>query len=146
MKLLTNEQEITSSNENKIVLTNYRVTLNERYGGVDTTIIIFLENISSLEMHKKTNPLFLLLGILGLIIGIFLSFNGEFRGAPIVAFSLIAGLVFLGLYWFSRRHLVSIKSNGGTALEFEIAKMSQVDVEEFLFKVQEAKLQRANSL
>lgn len=46
MYLLTNEIEILSSNENKVILTNQRIHLEDKEWGHSYNITIFLEDIS----------------------------------------------------------------------------------------------------
>ena len=54
--------------------------------------------------------------------------------------------MFIALWWFSRKHLVSISSNGGKSLNFIVEKMTDDNIEDFVIKVQEAKLKRVNEL
>lgn len=44
----------------------------------------------------------------------------------------------------SRTHIVSISSNGGKPLNFKVNGMKEDIIEDFIYKVQEAKIQRLN--
>ena len=60
--------------------------------------------------------------------------------------SLVVGAIFLALWWFSRRHIISIHSNGGKPLEFIVGQMSDAQIEHFFDKVQLAKAERMREL
>jgi hypothetical protein len=60
--------------------------------------------------------------------------------------SLIVTIGFFVLYWMSRKHIVSITSHGGKALNFEAASLPEHEVQKFLSQVQEALMQRRDQL
>ncbi len=59
MKLLPNEEKLITSNEDRIILTNFRITKRDEIWGKSYRISIFLEDISSIEVHFKSNCIFL---------------------------------------------------------------------------------------
>ena len=61
-------------------------------------------------------------------------------------FALTFGTIFFLLWISSRRHLIVISSKGGNALKFEVDGMADLEVEEFVYKVQVAKQQRIKNL
>ena len=67
MIFLENEVKLDSLTQS-VQLTNYRIT--KEYGD-SYKMSIFLEKISSIEMHYQRKPLLLLLGIVSLIAGVF---------------------------------------------------------------------------
>lgn len=147
MKLLPGEETVLSSNSNKVILTNHRIQLTDKRWGKSYTISIFLEDISSIETKFRSSPLLLVLAVLSVIVSIFLVMNNVDDGIP----SETVGTVVLGicllLAWVSsRRHIISIKSNGGSALNFLIKGMSKNNVEDFIYKVSEAKQNRVKQL
>jgi len=144
MMLLSKEEELVSSNEGKIILTNQRIHLADREWGNAYNITIFLEDISSIEMRYSSYILFIILGIIAALICSYSFLNGN--DGPSAGISLIATIVFFVLYWFSRKHIVSITSHGGKALNFEAASLPEYEMQKFLTKVQEAKLQRLYQL
>ena len=148
MTLLTNEYEILSSNENKIILTNQRIHMNEKDWGRSYSITIFLENISSIEIRYNSNIIFLVLGIIS---GLFCAANyfssDRYSGNDnMLGYALIATIFFFLLYWFSKRHVISLSSNGGKPLNFKVSQMKDYAIEDFVDKLQEAKAQRMRDL
>lgn len=143
MKLLQNEEKLQSSNADKIVLTNQRILMQEEVWGKSYKISIFLEDISSIETHFKSNTLFLIIGIILAVAGLLLNSTGI---EDTSAIGLIIGGIFIALWWFSRKHLVTIASNGGSSLNVFVQQMSEEKIEELVTIVQEAKLKRVNEL
>ena len=77
-----------------------------------------------------------------MLIGVALSSQGD----QFAFGSLIVGLVCIILWATSRKHIVTISSNGGARLNFLVHGMSNDKVEDFITKVQEAKSNRVNDL
>src|SRR5262245_48304785 len=104
MMLLTNEAQIVSSNEGKIILTNQRIHMADRDWGNAYSISIFLEDISSVEMRYSSNILFLIMAI---VAGCFCAYSFAYlkEDGPSAA-GLLATVIFFALYWASRKHLV----------------------------------------
>ena len=144
MMLLSNEEELVSSNGGKIILTNQRIHQDDREWGSAYSITIFLEDISSIEMRYSSNMMFLILGIMAALFCSY-SFMSDSNGSP-AGISLIATIGFFVLYWMSRKHIVSITSHGGKALNFEAASLPEHEIQKFLANVQDAKLQRVDKL
>jgi hypothetical protein len=147
MTLLPNEHEVLTSNENKIVLTNKRVHMTDKEWGRSYSITIFLEDISTTQTLYKSNILWLILAVLSLLLFAytFIASDRYYDMTP-VKVSFVVGLIFLALYWFSRRHIISIHSDGGKPLEFLVNKMSDQQIEHFFDKVQSAKEERMLNL
>lgn len=144
MMLLSNEEELVSSNGGKIILTNQRIHQDDKEWGNAYTITIFLEDISSIEMRYSSNMIFLILGIVSALFCSY-SFMSDSDGSP-AGISLIATIGFFVVYWMSRKHIVSITSHGGKALNFEAASLPEYEMQKFLSQVQEAQLQRRDQL
>jgi hypothetical protein len=149
MTLLPNEHEILTSNEDKIVLTNKRIQMTEKDWGRSYKISIFLEDISSTQVVYKSNILWLILSILCLLYFAFALLQndrfGYYDKAP-MQISFVIGIIFLALYWFSRRHIISIHSDGGKPLEIMVNRMPDSEIEHFFDKVQLAKDERIEEL
>jgi len=145
MTLFPDEQELMSSNGHKVVLTSQRIHMNSQSWGHAYQVTLFLEDISSVTLRYKSNVAFIVVAILCFLCSVpallyFDSDNSSFTA------SLVTGLVFLTLWWFSRKHLISIHPHGGRPLEFEVDTISGLQLENFLHKLQWAKAQRINKL
>lgn len=142
MKLLPNELEVVTSNDNKIILTNHRIQMNDSMWGQSFFISIFLEDISSIETKYKSYIFFLILAGISVLGGIF----GVVSGNEEAFLSLIFGGIFFAAWWFTRKHVISISSNGGSSLNFIVQGMGNEQINDFVYKVSLAKQTRVNQL
>lgn len=141
MKLLPNEEKLITSNDDKIILTNHRIQLIDSVWWQSYTITIFLEDISSIEIKYKSIIWLLILGALCLLWDFYLSGTG--RGNE---WLLILGAIFIAVWWFSRKHIISISSDGGSSLNFIVQGMSDDQINDFIHNVSLAKQTRVNQL
>lgn len=139
MNLFPGEELLVRSNNERIILTTHRIELSSKEWGTSYRNTIFLEDISSIEIRYTSFILALLLGILLITGGLIWSSQAEITPFNV---SSIAGGFSILVYFLSRRHVVSISPNGGRAINFEIGSMSNLDLEEFIDKIQLAKLAR----
>lgn len=140
MKLLKDEEKLVTSNADKIILTNYRIHLKDAGElGQSFSISIFLENISSIEVKYKSNFVLLIIAAICLI-GAFLM-NSEMQTA-----GLVSAAICIVIWWFTRKHIISISSNGGSSLNFEVQGMGEDKISDFIYHISEAKLNRVNQL
>jgi hypothetical protein len=143
MKKLENEKVILTSNNDKIILTDHRIHMKVKDWGIDYSIGIFLEDISSIEVKYKSSLILLLAGIISIVGSVFYGLSENQRG--ILVLGLILGLILLAFWWFSRQHIVSISSNGGAKLNFSIQGFEAEKVEDFVWKVSQAKVGRVRN-
>lgn len=144
MQLLPDEEILVASNQDKVILTDQRVHLTDKQWGRTYQMTLFLENISSIENVYKSNPIFLVVAGLSLVVGL-VTVEREYEGGvPFAAFTV--ALVFLVLWLNSRSHVVTISSNGGGKLNFLVAGMSEMEVQGFVDKVETAKARRIKQL
>lgn len=143
MKLLPNEEKLITSNEDRIILTNFRITKRDEIWGKSYRISIFLEDISSIEVHFKSNIILLSIGILLILAG---GVIGDLGGAESSAGPLLLGGIFIAVWWFSRKHIVTVSSDGGSSLNILVKGMSDAKIEDFITSIQEVKLKRMNEL
>ncbi len=59
---------------------------------------------------------------------------------------IIAGLILVALWWFSRKHLITVKSDGGSSLNILVENMKKKDVENFVLNIVKAKSERINEI
>lgn len=138
MELFDSEELLVSSNNDRLKLTTHRIQLNNRDWGSSYRIVVFLEDISSIEV--KYSSLFI-----ALIVGIFLIIGGfslPDLSSDYTRIFVGVGIFLVFIWILSRRHVVSITPDGGKAVNFEIGRMSSEEVDDFIHKVQLAKLAR----
>lgn len=146
MQLLANEEVIVSSNQERIVLTNQRIHQADKEWGRSYLITVFLEDISSIEMLYKSNPVFLVLAAVSFAFGVLVTPPSD-RGEATYRFGgVMVAIVFLILWLYSKRQVVMIASNGGSRVNFRVDAMKKLEVEWFINKVISAKSERANCL
>jgi len=136
MKLLPNEEKLITSDNNNIVLTNYRIQMTDSEWGQSFSISIFLENISSIEIKYKSSIILLILGAICAIGSIYLK-NPE---------GFIICAILFAAYWFTRKHIISISSDGGSSLSFLVQGMDDEKINDFVHNVSLAKQTRVNQL
>jgi hypothetical protein len=147
MTLLENEVKLDLFTES-IQLTNYRITQED---GNSCGISIFLEKISSIEMYRKSKLILLLIGIFFLIAGLGLSIGAIFvpeiyRDLELLGITmpLYVGIIFIIVFFLTKRSTLTISPDGGKKMNIKISrKVSNERIEEFITKIQNAKLKRA---
>lgn len=146
MKLLTDEEVLLTSNNDKIILTNQRISMTEKSSGQAFSIGIFLEDISSIETKYRSFIIFIVFGVISVLGGLYASSNSYHSNGGEILLGFILGAMFLALWFFSRRHIVSIGSKGRSSLNFMVQGMSKDEINDFVYKVSQAKLNRVNQL
>ncbi len=144
MKLLPNEEILITSNEDKIILTDHRIQMNESSWGQNFTISIFLENISSMEIKYRSNILLLVFGVISVLGGFY--FGSQIYGNNALIVGIALGVLFFIIWWLTRKHIISISSNGGSSLNFMVQGMDEKKINDFIHKISLAKLKRVNQL
>ncbi len=128
--LLQDEKVITKSKEGSTILTNYRIQYSDKKWGKAYTSSILLKNISAIEINYRSNVLLLIVAAL------------SFFGVLMVGEGLILGIsistIFLLIFLLTRRHYVSISSNGSVKINLLIKGMKSNKVLEFLNKIEQA--------
>ncbi len=144
MKLLPNEEQLFISKNKKMILTNHRVQLVEREWGQSSSITIFLEDISSIETKFKSDVWLLILAPVIMLCGFFIS---GFYVPEIATFIGIAlGIICLGIWWATRKRLISIASNGGSQLNFAPNGMNIDKINDLVQAILIAKQARVDQL
>jgi len=143
MYLLSNETVLVRSNDDKIILTNLRLHMTNRKYGRNYQVTLFLEDISSIHNVYKSSSHYLFLAILSFFWGIANSTNRE--NILGIYGGFILGGIFLSLWLSTRGHQVTFCSKGGS-LTFFVDQMSDAQIEDFIHKVEEARLQRLKQL
>jgi len=144
MKLLPNEEKVLTSNEDKIILTNYRIQMTDSEWGQSFNISIFLEDISSIEVKYKSYIFLLILAVICVLGGFYLA--SQHGGSSSLIGGLVLGGIFFAIWWFTRKHVISISSDGGSSLSFLVTGMNDEIISDFIYKLSLAKYIRVNQL
>jgi len=99
-----------------------------------------LEKVSSCEIRYQSWPILLILGGLLLLGGTYSFF--QMGGVQLAGPAIVFGLVFLCAYFLTRKHLISISSDGGASIGFETTGLKRDAVIAFINGIEEAKNQR----
>lgn len=142
MTLLPKEEKIITANNDKIILSNLRIYMSYKTWGNAYSISVFLEDISSIEVKYKSNIIFVILGLISLAVGALMT---ERESQAIIIGAATSIVCFL-LYRFTRKHVISISSNGGGIANILAEGMKDDKIEEFVHTVSSAKLDRVNNL
>lgn len=145
MTLLPGEEQLVTSNNERIVLTTQRIVMRDIERSYMHSVEIFLEDISSVEVKYTSNVKLLELGVIGVLV-FAAFFDSYLKSAVGPGIILMASLVLIGWWWFSRQHIVSISSKGGSPLNFRIDSIPLEKIEAFIDKVQRAKAARVKLL
>lgn len=143
MNLFPGEEMLVRSNNDRVILTTHRLQLSSKDWGASYRNTIFLEDIGSIENKYTSLFISLVIGILLIAGGLLYAQQGEML--PFNPITIVGGIAVL-VYFFSRRHVVSITPMGGRSLNFETGPMSEAEITDFIDKVQLAKLARKNKI
>ncbi|WP_215047033.1 hypothetical protein [Tenacibaculum dicentrarchi] len=128
MVLLKEEEIITESADNQIILTNKRVRYYYNSKKTDYTSIL-LNRISSIEVVKtQKNILYLYIGIFMILADI----------RFMIGLLALLGIVLIGLFVTSSKHVVSITPNGGKPIIFSTKGFKNEFINDFVNKVEKA--------
>lgn len=137
--LLKNEVEITSSSNKQVTLTSHRILYDGKQFGKSKYTSIMLEKISSVEVHCRSWPQILILGILAIAAGLVLAGKGEEQASLLCGG---VGLFFCILYLLSRKHFITFTSDGGTKIDLHTSGLKREALLKFVTLVDQAKDER----
>ena len=146
-KLFPDEKEILTTVDNGIFLTNYRIQKFSKSWERSYSLGIFLENISSIEVTHKSNKTILWLAYLSLPIAYYFNRMDLINGlASSIEKTLVPFVVLLIVWLSTRKHVVSIASNGGAILELLIIGTNKNKIEDLVYDIFLAQQNRINQL
>ena len=146
MELMPQEETLIISDGEKIIVTNHRIVSNIKEFGKKLQTNIFLEDIASIEINFKCKPWLKILGILCVVICI-PCLNPSFNiPQEVIPASLLTSIVLLFIYYVTCKHVLKISSKGGAYILFEVDKMNNENVNDFVTKLCTAKQNRISNL
>jgi hypothetical protein len=126
---------ISESNDNQILLTNKRI--RQLVNGEYLTSIM-LDKVSVISAYRFHFLMLLIAGLVLLAMG-GLSIATE-RDQELGVALIFVGLVLAILYWFTRKHVITITSDSGVKLMFRTRGMNQETIFKFINQIEDAKL------
>lgn len=138
------EKILGSSDNNSMALTTHRIHYNSGSSFGGEYITMNLENISSIEVKYSSNYYLFILAGLGIIFTLFLLVNG--RNNNLLFLSTGLSISFVLLYFYSRKKVISICSNGASRMNIKANNMSSKAISNYLDKIAKAKNERINVL
>jgi hypothetical protein len=140
--LFEGEEIITQSDDKTVTLTTHRLRYNSSSYDKAHIISIMLEKISSIEIHYKSWILFLLAGIIIIAGGLLAGANNQ---GEAMSAGIFVGLILVVIYYFTRRHVVTIASDGGANINFQTKGMKRETIIDFINKIEKAKNKKMNA-
>jgi hypothetical protein len=138
-QLLSDENLITESDNKEILLTSHRIRYFSKSWGKTKVISMMLENISSIEVHYSSNIIILAAGCIFILAGLIA--GGNDQGDPMIL-GLIVGSLLILSYFITRKHVVTISSDGGTQINLVTGGMKSEVIIGFIDKIEKAKSER----
>jgi len=140
MNLLKDESVITSSDNNRLILTTHRIRYDSGDNNDGTITSMMLQHVSSVQLISRSYPVLILIGIL-LIAGGFAVGNGNNNASGEGALIVIGFIVGIA-YFFTKQHTCIITSDGSSKIVFSTTNMKRASLLEFMDKIEEAQLKR----
>ena len=133
MKFMKDESVILESNTGQLVLTSHRVRFDASTAGQRKIVSIMLDEICSCELNYKSNITLIILAAVSLILGV-----GS--GSEALKIGVVAAVVFLAAYFFTRKQMLSL-SSAAASIDVEVKGMKTDDVKDFIDAVEHAKFE-----
>lgn len=141
MNLLEDESVVMELPEKDLVLTTHRVRYHVKGSALQQLQSIMLEQVASCSMQCLSYPIFIVFAVLSLLFGAIIA-NTKGGGDPVpIAIGVVAGLIFLSLYYGTRAQIISLASPG-TTIRVRTTEMKPDAMLNFIDAVEEAKNNR----
>lgn len=142
MNLLPSEQILMEGDYKQITLTTHRIRQeNKTWSHVDL-ISIMLEEVTSCEYIKRSNPIILIVGILFGVLGAFAASQGHGDAAQTVGGgAFLSGLVLIIVYFLTIRRGLNI-SSPTAKIKMNTKGMKSENIKAFIDRLEAAKNDR----
>ena len=153
MNLIPSEKSILTSDNEEVILTNLRVSIQGKSYFGSSRISVFLEDIASIEKAHQFDSSILKFVIYTVLFGFAITLVKSFQKEELQTsldfgfiISTIAFFIGILLFLLSKRKFVRIETYGGEKYIINLQKMSETNIEEFIENLIETKSQRINQL
>ncbi len=136
MKLMTNEKIIMSSDTNQLTLTTHRIRFKYSSFGFGNVISFLLSELDSCSVTYKSNPIFLVIGVLTFIGGLIAA--GQRDAGAATGVLLVFTAIFIILYFVTRKSVLKISSKS-SHIFVSIRGMSQEKIIDFIDTIESTK-------
>ena len=141
--MIDNEELILVSVDRKITLSTHKIRLNTVAGGSGQVTSILLEHVSSCQVFKKSNLLFIVIAIIAFIVGVAVS---VFIGNAIPAgVGVLIAIVFIAIYYGSKEQILIVDSPTAS-IPLEAKNMPLSEVLDFIDMLENAATQRRDNI
>jgi hypothetical protein len=136
-----NETILMRSDDHSVTLTSHKIRQESKEWGKLQIKSIMLEHVSSCEYNRKSNPIYLILGLLILGFGIFSATiaNHLQREFPLIVMAIGAIILIIYIVTIYKRLMVSSSS---TKILINTNGMDDDSIKAFINKLEEAKNNR----
>jgi len=146
MNLITDEKILMDGDYKQIILTTHRIRQEIKSWGQIDLVSIMLEDVTSCEYSKKSNPIFLILGILVCGFGVFTGTQGGGSEALNISGGiLLAGIILILVFFFTIKHGLFI-SSASSKIKLNTKGMKYDNIKAFIDKLESAKSERNSIL
>lgn len=129
MELMKDEKVILTSDTNELTLTTHRIRFTSSGYGFGNVISFLLSELDSCSITYKSNPIFLIIGALALIVGLVSTGQRSTSDAAVALF--VVTVIMLLAYFFSRKSVLKLSSKSAHIF-INVKQMSLAKVVEFI--------------
>lgn len=138
--ILPNEEKLLAYNGADLILTNQRVSIEDRRLG---DVNFFLEHITAITTGQKGYKVLLIPGCLSVLTGLVLLVAGISNQFQIF---LIAGIIMLLFWWATKKSVLSIISDKGIVSSVDVDIMTKDEIQSMIDDIEEARQSRIKEL
>ncbi|GGH82530.1 hypothetical protein HNQ91_005828 [Filimonas zeae] len=138
--ILPNEEKLLAYNGTDLILTNQRVSIEDRRLG---DVNFFLEHIAAITTAQKGYKVLLVPGCLSVLTGLVLLTAGVSNQFQIF---LIAGIIMLLFWWATKKSVLSIVSDKGVVSNVDVDIMTKDEIQSMIDDIEEARQSRIKDL
>ena len=135
--LLPDEEVVVTSDDNKTILTNIRLIVNDNaYSGS-----LFLEEISSVSVSYYSDVYYLLLGVVFVFCVEQFLFTFQ-NNVSFLTMQLLSCAIVVLLWWFFRRAKIIVSPKNGQSIIIMVNRKAFSKIPDFIYQIESGKSKR----